>query len=541
MDNNTYKQLSERSSKARSDIAENSLLKIWSYFNSLKNIDKTNLLKNIQSGQVVYYAPVQEIKGSRLINFPTKGEIYIDEKFMQEEPEIATFQITHECLHGVSLIKDGKQIIFGHSSRGGSDTNRYNGVLEASTQMFAEDAEGRRLPESIDYLYYVKNIMRAMKVLFGEETLANQFLGNNTDFEKAVDSFSQYKFDDFNSSMSDIYLLERKKQRIGLSEEEIQTLENYKLGLNKSVAELISLKSKDNPQIFDMIANEIQDEKFSKQLNPNFILRQKDEILYDFAKKFGSSYRYLESDSDYEERINSEQSDIEYIAEYVNRYNMGKLNDLDIRSKIVDKETGKMETRRIFQLLNAAKILSIGNQNYFETLCKSPEVKEILERMMKSPHIQNVIEDGEQTKKNNPNSKKPLTDGEKMNIDAKKALKTKKEELKVSDLDDEEIIFSDIITRVQKGVTTLGGFGKEDLALARICCFQREIKTVQRDFGGNYGLEVIEYSIDPQKIKRDTIKARISNLDINQMTRRIADKIRGINPKEKDDSDKIVK
>lgn len=541
MDNNTYKQLSERSSKARSDIAENSLLKIWSYFNSLKNIDKTNLLKNIQSGQVVYYAPVQEIKGSRLINFPTNGEIYIDEKFMQEEPEIATFQITHECLHGVSLIKDGKQIIFGHSSRGGSDTNRYNGVLEASTQMFAEDAEGRRLPESIDYLYYVKNIMRAMKVLFGEETLANQFLGNNTDFEKAVDSFSQYKFDDFNSSMSDIYLLERKKQRIGLSEEEIQTLENYKLGLNKSVAELISLKSKDNPQIFDMIANEIQNERFSKQLNPNFILRQKDEILHDFAKKFGSSYRYLESDSDYEERINSEQSDIEYIAEYVNRYNMGKLNDLDIRSKIIDKETGKMETRRIFQLLNAAKILSIGNQNYFETLCKSPEVKEILERMMKSPHIQNVIEDGEQTKKNNPNSKKPLTDGEKMNIDAKKALKTKKEELKVRDLDDEEIIFSDIITRVQKGVTTLGGFGKEDLALARICCFQREIKTVQRDFGGNYGLEVIEDSIDPQKIKRDTIKARISNLDINQMTRRIADKIRGINPKEKDDSDKIVK
>lgn len=541
MDNNTYKQLSERSSKARSDIAENSLLKIWSYFNSLKNIDKTNLLKNIQSGQVVYYAPVQEIKGSRLINFPTKGEIYIDEKFMQEEPEIATFQITHECLHGVSLIKDGKQIIFGHSSRGGSDTNRYNGVLEASTQMFAEDAEGRRLPESIDYLYYVKNIMRAMKVLFGEETLVNQFLGNNTDFEKAVDSFSQYKFDDFNSSMSDIYLLERKKQRIGLSEEEIQTLENYKLDLNKSVAELISLKLKDNPQIFDMIANEIHDERFSKQLNPNFILRQKDEILHDFAKKFGSSYRYLESDSDYEERINSEQSDIEYIAEYVNRYNMGKLNDLDIRSKIVDKETGKMETRRIFQLLNAAKILSIGNQNYFETLCKSPEVKEILERMMKSPHIQNVIEDGEQTKKNNPNSKKPLTDGEKMNIDAKKALKTKKEELKVRDLDDEEIIFSDIITRVQKGVTTLGGFGKEDLALARICCFQREIKTVQRDFGGNYGLEVIEDSIDPQKIKRDTIKARISNLDINQMTRRIADKIRGINTKEKDDSDKIVK
>ena len=63
--------------------------------------------------------------------------------------------------------------------------------------------------------------------------------------------------------------------------------------------------------------------------------------------------------SDYEERINNEQSDIEYIAEYVNRYNVGELNDLDIRSKIVNKETGKMETCKIFQLLNAAAILSV--------------------------------------------------------------------------------------------------------------------------------------------------------------------------------------
>ena len=57
--------------------------------------------------------------------------------------------------------------------------------------------------------------------------------------------------------------------------------------------------------------------------------------------------------------------------------------------------------------------------------------------MMNSSHIQNVIEDGEQAKKNNPNSKKPLTNGEKMNIDAKKALKSKKEGLKLRDLDDE--------------------------------------------------------------------------------------------------------
>ena len=278
--------------------------------------------------------------------------------------------------------------------------------------------------------------------------------------------------------------------------------------------------------------NRADNTKISRKLTK----AEQDKVIINFAKQFGSSYRYLESDSDYEERINNEQSDIEYIAEYVNRYNVGELNDLDIRSKIVNKETGKMETCKIFQLLNAAAILSVGNQNYFETLCKSPEVKGILERMMNSSHIQNVIEDGEQAKKNNPNSKKPLTNGEKMNIDAKKALKSKKEGLKLRDLDDEEIIFSDIIARVQKGSTTLGGFGKEDLALARICCFQRGLKTVQRDFGGNYGLEVIEDSINPQKIKRDTIKARITNLDIKQMKRRIADKIKGINPKEKEDS-----
>ncbi|MBO6233033.1 MAG: hypothetical protein J6N78_03115 [Clostridia bacterium] len=516
------------------DIVKQRLIKIWNYFNKMNNIDKINLKKNVEIGQRLYRAPVSQYIGGKLLNRPLEQVIYMDDEFLKENPDIAMFQITHEALHGVSLYRNGEKVVFGHyNTKGGSATNPYSALNEATTQMFAEAVEGKRLSENEDYLYYIKNIMRAVTVLFGEEKVADQYLGNNISFENDFNQFSGNKFDYFAQIMNDIYHLEHKRRDNSgvLNKEDSDTLNNYKENLNKFVAQMISIKQKSNPNIFYMVADAVQDETLSNELNS-----EQDKDLINFAKKFGSSYRYLESDSDYEERANSEESDIEYIAEYVNRYNIGDLNDLDIRSKIVNKETGKMETRKIFQLLNAAAILSVGNQNYFETLCKSPEVKEILERMMNSPHIQNVIEDGEQTKKNNPNSKKPLTDGEKMNIDAKKSLKSKKEELKLRDLDDEELIFSDIIARVQKGSTTLGGFGKEDLALARICCFQRGLKTVQRDFGGNYGLEVIKDSIDPQKIKRDTIMARITNLDINQMTRKIADKIKGINPKEKDDS-----
>lgn len=636
------------------DIVKQRLHKIWNYFNKMNNIDKRNLKKNVEDGQRLYRAPVSQYIGGKLLNRPLEQVIYMDDEFFKENPDIAMFQITHEALHGVSLYRNGKKVVFGHyNTTGGSATNPYSALNEATTQMFAEAVEGKRLSENEDYLYYIKNIMRAVTVLFGEEKIADQYLGNNINFENDFNQFSGNKFNYFATEMNNIYNLEHKRRDNNgvLSTKDKEALENYKENINKFVTQLIAKKQEINPNTFNMVEGALQDKILSDKLNPvqqwikqfmkdyddvsynsEFEIREKseeenikiiqksikegklpsnipndiysiarllktadaitleggedylskftkiknvnnvllnlmaspesklmhqdaennradntkisrkltkaeqDKVIINFEKQFGSSYRYLESDSDYEERINNEQSDIEYIAEYVNRYNVGELNDLDIRSKIVNKETGKMETCKIFQLLNAAAILSVGNQNYFETLCKSPEVKGILERMMNSSHIQNVIEDGEQAKKNNPNSKKPLTNGEKMNIDAKKALKSKKEGLKLRDLDDEEIIFSDIIARVQKGSTTLGGFGKEDLALARICCFQRGLKTVQRDFGGNYGLEVIEDSINPQKIKRDTIKARITNLDIKQMKRRIADKIKGINPKEKEDS-----
>lgn len=653
------KMIKERA-EMNPDIVKQRLIKIWNYFNKMNNIDKRNLKKNVEIGQRLYRAPVSQYTGGKLLNRPLEQVIYMDDEFLKENPDIAMFQITHEALHGVSLYRNGEKVVFGHyNTEGGSATNPYSALNEATTQMFAEAVEGKRLSENEDYLYYIKNIMRAVTVLFGEEKVADQYLGNNINFENDFNQFSGNKFNYFATEMNSIYNLEHKRRYNNgvLSIKDKEALEDYKENINEFVVQLIAKQQEINPNTFYMIEGALQDPILSDKLNPvkhwikqfmkdyddvsynsEFEIREKneeqnikiiqksikegklpsnipndiysiarllktadaitleggedyinkftnikdvnkvllnlmassesklmhydaennrannnskisrkltkaeqDKVLINFAKQFGLSYRYLESDSDYEERIHSEQSDIEYIAEYVNRYNIGELNDLDIRAKIVNKETGKMETRRIFQLLNAAAILSVGNQNYFETLCKSPEIKEILERMMNSSHIQNVIEDGEQTKKNNPNSKKPLTDGEKMNIDAKKSLKSKKEELKLRDLDDEEIIFRDIIARVQKGATTLGGFGKKDLALARICCFQRGIKTVQRDFGGNYGLEVIEDSIDPQKIKRDTIMARITNLDINQMTRRIADKIKGINSKEKDDSDKIVK
>ena len=507
------------------NIVKERLSKIWNYFDRMGNIDKRNLLKNVKNGQRLYRAPVSQYNGGKLLNRPLEQVIYMDEEFLKENPDIAMFQITHEVLHGVSLYRDGEQVVFGHhNTKGGSATNPYSGLNEAATQMFAEAVEGKRLTANEDYLYYIKNIMRAVTVLFGEEKVADQYLGNNINFENAFNQFSGNKFDYFAQIMNDIYGLERKRRNNSgvLNKEDSDTLKNYKENLNKFVAQMISIKQKSNPNTFDMVVDALQDETLSNELNP-----EQDKALINFAKKFNSSYRYLESDSDYEERVNSEESDIEYIAEYINRYNAGELNDLDIRSKIVNKETGKMKTRRIFQLLNAAKILSIGNQNYFETLCKSPEVKEILEQMMNTSFVQQIIENGEQTKKSNPNSKNPLTNGEKMNINAKKALDAKRrEKLSKSGPDDDKLIFDSIIEIVQKGSsTTLGGFRKEDLDLARICCLQRGIKTVQKDFGGTYGLNVVEESIDPQKVKQDTILAGINISEINKKIKEIKDHV----------------
>ena len=429
MANNVYKQLSEQRKKAERDIAERSLLKIWSYFNSLKNIDKTNLLKNIQRGQALYYAPVREIKGSRLVNIPKKGEIYVDEKFMQEHPLIATFQITHECLHGVSLVRDGEQVSFGHSAKGGSDTNKYNGVLEACTQMFAEDAEGRRLSENEDYLYYVKNIMRAIRVVFGEDKLADQFLGNNTNFEMDFNSFSEYKFEDFNKDMSNIYLLERKKERNKLSTEEIQLLENYKSNLNKSVAKLIKLKSKEKPEIYDTIVNEIQDEKFSSQLNPSLVVDkvsninedkqqiQQEENVQDFVLKFVESYKQLESDAQYNKRVDREESDIELVVEYLNLLRTGKINNIffgGIQPGEMEKngriDFSQNNIDRMFRLLNAANNITIGKRRYVSEFCASPEIKELLEQMQQSPKVQEMLSVAEIERTQGKQSKASLRD-----------------------------------------------------------------------------------------------------------------------------------
>ena len=238
----------------------------WLYFRNITNV--TNLEKNINSKSPLYYAPLKQIHGSNMVSWPVQSgsEIYVDEEFAINNEKLVNIQLQHEILHNLANRINGNQSFFGYLYDGSGKTN-YIGINEATTQMFAEDIIGLRLDEETDYLYFVKNIMRIMKVLFGKALLAGQYLNNDLGFTSAFNDRTSYKFEPFAKLMNDIYYLSREKKYKSLSESQMGELIKKQQSILDFTSGLIHQFSKDDKEIMNDVCFEIQDDLFIKKLN----------------------------------------------------------------------------------------------------------------------------------------------------------------------------------------------------------------------------------------------------------------------------------
>lgn len=264
-----------------------------------------------------------------------------------------------------------------------------------------------------------------------------------------------------------------------------------------------------HPEILYKLKEKIKQRAKEMGLDPEKIcvapeIRYKLEIqdkqdLLNFLSKFRSSYKRLEVNEQYNKRIDREESDILYVAKYINDYKANRINHeyfLDLKPEIVNKTTGKMDFSKdqidgLFRMLNAVGILTVGNPQYFMDFCTSPEIKKLLGKMQQSQEIQNMIKYAEIAKEQGEQGRTNLrgaTPAERDCILAKVAFKRWQEK----GYSDKEIF--NIIT---DSYHINGGYANEEnLALAKIYYRRRgiPIQACRRESNGMYKLYIADNS-----------------------------------------------
>lgn len=233
------------------ELVKNLKRKAWEYFRNVTNV--TNLESNMSRDITVYSAPLLEIHGSNLVNWPVNNdnEIYIDENFLKDpnNANIIVCQIMHEISHGLSQFKNKKQLFFGHK------VEECQGIEEATTQMYAEDITGIRLSEEEDYMFSIKTFMRICKILVGEDKLASQYLNNDLSFEEKFNNILSGKFMEFANAMNSIYRL-CKQRKYGYNID-LQDLETREANMLKFLGNIVDKQLDTRPEIVNQLENEL--------------------------------------------------------------------------------------------------------------------------------------------------------------------------------------------------------------------------------------------------------------------------------------------
>jgi len=260
----------------------------------------------------------------------------------------------------------------------------------------------------------------------------------------------------------------------------------------------------------------------------------KGQDVKDFVLKFVESYKRLETNAQYDKRLDREESDMEYVADYVNKFREGKIDEeyfLGIQPEELDKygrvDFSQNNIDRMFRMLNSANNLTVGNNQYLRAFCESPEIKSLLTQMQKSPAVQNMINHAEIEKKMGNQGRGSLRGETPAETDvhlAREGFKSLKEKAKMSGRDD-SYVFDTIIDDFY---INFGYESEEELALAKVCCRQRGIKTQFKDLGGKYKLDIVDQTqnqdlIDPKKVKQDTIVAGVNLSEITRNIKEIKD------------------
>ena len=265
-----YKKLVSIATKQNPDIINSKKRLAWEYFRNML-IPINNLENNLSKQFIVNVSEVKSVHGSNMVCWPFKDkiDIFIDKELYNNNQILVNIQLQHEVLHGLSQTRNNVQNSFGHPIINGDTI--YVGIDEAVTQMFAEDIQNVRLSSNEDYLFYVKNVMRVLKSIFGSESIANQYLNGNTSFEDTINKLMDYKFEPFAMMMKKIYILNKKEFYNKLSQEENIEKTKIENQINSFLANII-LKISDQ-DINSSIVHEVDKEfieKFKAQLGIEF-------------------------------------------------------------------------------------------------------------------------------------------------------------------------------------------------------------------------------------------------------------------------------
>ena len=279
-----------------------------------------------------------------------------------------------------------------------------------------------------------------------------------------------------------------------------------------------------HPEILYKLREIIKQQAKEMGLDPEKIcvkpeVKQKLEIpehdVKDFMLKFAESYIHLETNSQYDKRLDSEESDMEYVADYVNKFKEGKLGDdrlLGIQPDNIDNygraDFSQNNIDRMFRLLNAANNLTVGNQRYFRYFCEIPEIKRILKQMQESPAVKDMISRYKNDKKmNNPGARVSLREKTPAEKDIRLARQYYRHLNEISKSDDRNgnYILDTIINadHIKNGYES-----KEELALAQVCCRQRGIKTQSRLLQGKYKLDIVNQVQNQNAINQPETSSR---------------------------------
>lgn len=223
-----------------------------------------NFVENLNNQIELFSGPVTDIIDSFLVTISHASggsDIFVDEATLRKDPLLIIVQIIHELLHALSrCFKNEMFFHFGHPRN-----NMFTGVDEAATQMFAEDLLGYRLDEKRNYLYFIENILRITKVIFGSKMIADQYFQNSFDnnFENNFNAATNNRFDEFVDLMNNVYILSKKRYYQGNDEKSDGYFEQKLLDI---IDKLITISKKSDPTLLDRIREEVGDESFLNQL-----------------------------------------------------------------------------------------------------------------------------------------------------------------------------------------------------------------------------------------------------------------------------------
>lgn len=235
---------------------KDNIVKIKDYFGTIP-ISLEKLQQNFNKQIFIYVGPFYKY-GGRIMCTSTekKIELYIDKDY---HFYMRNVDKNHELLHAACESLDDGKNYFGHNEK-------YIGIDEATTQLFAEEIEGIELQEDESYLWFITNVMRVNKIIFGLTCLADQYLNGTSSFESKFNSIVPKGFEMFAQNMTTLYHLLRRKKYNGISDAEEEILINKENEMIEYLKNVIAMCSLNDTTVYERIQKSLVNSKFMNLL-----------------------------------------------------------------------------------------------------------------------------------------------------------------------------------------------------------------------------------------------------------------------------------